>query len=157
MLKALIPSDSAAALGSGRVPFMANVQGADVIDLPEYDYGYRRYPVPRQAVKYALRKAALIRVISSLLGDYVEKEGLVGKERIVTILRAIEDTAFPPSGQSLDGLRDGGREMLSEKYGIRRSSPARHYDAEQVAPVQGIGIPCRRDEDRCCGAPQTGH
>lgn len=131
------PYGLAAALGSGRVPYLANVQGADVIDLPEYDYGYRRYPVPRQAVKYALRKAALIRVISSLLGDYVEKEGLVGKERIVTILRAIEDTAFPPSGQSLDGLRDGGRAMLSEKYGIGLPRPV-IMTLSRLHPFKGL-------------------
>ena len=70
-----------AAVGSGRTPYMANVQGADVIDLPEADYGYRRFGIPRAAVSFALRRAALVRSISPLLVDYMEQEGLVSRDR----------------------------------------------------------------------------
>lgn len=125
------------ALGSGKTPYMANVQGADVIDLPDYDYGYRRYPLPRLAVKYALQKASLVRVISSLLGEYLESERLARKERIVTILRAIEATAFPPSGQTLDDLRDAGRHMLSEKYGIGLPRPV-IMTLSRLHPFKGL-------------------
>src|SRR4051812_16767165 len=36
------PYGFVATAGSGNTPFMVTVQGADVIDLPDYDYGYRR-------------------------------------------------------------------------------------------------------------------
>src|SRR3954468_3041799 len=92
------PFGLVAALAGGRMPYMANVQGADVIDLPEHDYGYRRFPIPRRAVAHALNRASLIRVISPLLGDYLETENLATRDRMVVILRAIEDQAFLPEG-----------------------------------------------------------
>ena len=112
-----------AAQGSGETPYMANVQGADVIDLPEYDYGYRRFRLPRLAVAQALRKSALIRVISSLLGDYLVTEKLAGREKIEVILRAIEREAFPPAGVPLGQLRKEGRTLLAERYGCGLSRP----------------------------------
>src|SRR5215212_7476460 len=77
------PFGFVSALAGGRTPYMANVQGADVIDLPEHDYGYRRFPLPRRAVAYALNRAALIRVISPLLADYLEEERLAVRDRMV--------------------------------------------------------------------------
>jgi glycosyltransferase involved in cell wall biosynthesis len=112
-----------AAQGSGKTPYMANVQGADVIDLPDYDYGYRRFHLPRLAVAQALRKSALVRVISSLLGDYLVSEDLVSQDDIVVILRAIEREAFPPPGVPLTELRQQGRTLLAEKYGCGLSRP----------------------------------
>lgn len=112
-----------AARGSGKTPYMVNVQGADVIDLPDYDYGYRRFRLPRIAVKQALDKAGLIRVISDLLGDYLVNEELAQRERIKVILRAIEREAWPPRGTPLDTLRAQGRESLAHKYGAGSSRP----------------------------------
>jgi glycosyltransferase involved in cell wall biosynthesis len=112
-----------AARESGETPYMVNVQGADVIDLPEYDYGYRRFQLPRVAVAQALHKSALIRVISSLLGDYLVDEHLASADKIEVILRAIEREAFPPEGVPLDQLRREGRSLLAEKYGCGLSRP----------------------------------
>lgn len=126
-----------AALGSDKTPYMANVQGADVIDLPDYDYGYRRYFLPRLAVKYTLGKASLIRVISSLLADYLETEHLGKPDQIVTILRAIEAEAFPSRGQSLEGLRSEGRDLLSEKYGIGLPRPV-VMTLSRLHPFKGL-------------------
>jgi glycosyltransferase involved in cell wall biosynthesis len=125
------------ALGSGRTPFIANVQGADVIDLPDYDYGYRRFPLPRRAVRYTLRRAALIRVISDLLGNYLQQERLATAERIVTILRAIEAEAFPVPGRSLEDLRQKGRQMLAEKYGIGLPRPV-VMTLSRLHPFKGL-------------------
>ena len=125
------------ALGSGKTPYMANVQGADVIDLPDYDYGYRRYFLPRLAVKYTLGKASLVRVISSLLADYLETEHLAKPHHIVTILRAIEAEAFPSYGQSLEDLRFEGRNLLSEKYGIGLPRPV-IMSLSRLHPFKGL-------------------
>jgi len=126
-----------AAAGGGKTPYMVTVQGADVIDLPEYDYGYRRFTLPRMAVKSTLKRASLIRVISSLLGDYLENEDLATSDRIVTILRAIEASAFPPEGQSLGEARTEGRQMLSEKYGIGLPRPV-IMSLSRLHPFKGL-------------------
>lgn len=110
-----------ASQGSGKTPYMINVQGADVIDLPDYDYGYRRFKLPRIAVKQALDRASLIRVISDLLGDYLVTEDLASRANIRVILRAIEREAWPPSGISLAEQRANGRTLLANKYGAGES------------------------------------
>jgi glycosyltransferase involved in cell wall biosynthesis len=117
------PFGFVAALAGGRTPFLANVQGADVINLPEADYGYRRFLVPRLGVGLALRRAALVRAISPLLADYLVKERLADPRRLVVVLRAIEDEAFPPPDVSLDGFRAQCRRWLSGKYGIGLPRP----------------------------------
>lgn len=106
-----------AAVGSGRTPFLANVQGADVIDLPEADYGYRRFRIPRAGVSIALGRASLIRVISPLLKDYLVEEKLASPEKIEVVLRALEDDAFPPPGVLLPEFRRIGRTLLEERHG----------------------------------------
>jgi glycosyltransferase involved in cell wall biosynthesis len=110
-----------AARGSGKTPYIVNVQGADVIDLPDYDYGYRRFKLPRLAVKQALERASVIRVISDLLGDYLVQEKLAKREKIRVILRAIEEEAWPPASVSLEEQRIRGRALLAEKYGAGES------------------------------------
>jgi glycosyltransferase involved in cell wall biosynthesis len=112
------PFGLVAALGGGRVPYLANVQGADVIDLPEADYGYRRFRLPRMGVSLALRRAAMVRSISPLLADYLVREGLVTADKVAVVLRALENSAFPPPGVALEQFREEGRAFLSNKYGI---------------------------------------
>jgi len=117
------PFGFVAALGSGRTPVLANVQGADVIDLPEADYGYRRFRVPRVAVAFALRRAALIRAISPLLKEYLIREHLARGDKIEVVLRALEDDAYPPLGMPLEELRSQGRALLEERHGAGGARP----------------------------------
>ncbi len=117
------PFGFVAALGSGDTPFLANVQGADVIDLPEADYGYRRFKIPRAAVAFALRRASLARSISPLLADYLVKERLAPPGKVIVVLRALEEEAFPPASITLDHFREASRQMLTVRYGIGLPRP----------------------------------
>ena len=117
------PFGFVAALGAGRTPILANVQGADVIDLPEADYGYRRFRLPRLAVAFALKRTSLIRVISPLLSDYLQSEGLARPDKVRVVLRALEDGAYPPKDVPLSEFRAGGRRLLAEKHGIGLPRP----------------------------------
>jgi glycosyltransferase involved in cell wall biosynthesis len=131
------PFGFVAAQAGGSVPYLANVQGADVIDLPDYDYGYRRFPLPRLAVKRALRRATAIRAISGLLKDYLVAENLAPSEKIAVIYRAIEAQAFPAPGGSLQDLRERGRLMLAERYGIGLPRPV-IMTLSRLHPFKGL-------------------
>jgi glycosyltransferase involved in cell wall biosynthesis len=124
------------ALASGRTPYVANVQGADVIDLPETDYGYRRFKVPRAAVFLALKRAALVRVNSPFMVGYLKSEGLATPERVVMVPRVLEDTAYPPD-IPLEEFRREGREMLLRKYGIGTSRPV-VMSLSRLHPFKGL-------------------
>lgn len=131
------PFGAVAALAGGRTPYMANVQGADVIDLPENDYGYRRFPVPRAAVKLALNRAALVRVNSPFMVGYLRDEKLAEGSRIVMVPRVLEEAAFPPPGQPVEQFRAEGRELLSEKYGIGLPRPV-VMSLSRLHPFKGL-------------------
>jgi glycosyltransferase involved in cell wall biosynthesis len=131
------PYGFVSAIAGGSTPYMANVQGADVIDLPEHDYGYRRYRLPRLAVAYALRRAALIRVISPLLADYLEEQKLATRDRMVVILRAIEDRAFPPDDVPLGKFRAEARAWLAGKYGVGLDRPV-VMTLSRLHPFKGL-------------------
>src|SRR5687768_2689731 len=117
------PFGLVAALSAGSIPFLINVQGADVIKLPEADYGYRRFTLPASAVKLVFSKAANVRAISPLLADYLVDEGLVSSGRVEVILRSIEENAFPPPGADLDLFRAACRTEIGDKYGVGLNRP----------------------------------
>jgi glycosyltransferase involved in cell wall biosynthesis len=125
------------ALAGGSTPYMANVQGADVIDLPEADYGYRRFKLPRVAVRYALGRASLVRSISPLLTEYLVKEKLARPGQVVTVMRSIEESAFPPPDRSLDDFRAESRDALTRRYGIGLRRPV-VMSLSRLHPFKGI-------------------
>ena len=130
------PFGFVAAVG-GRVPFMANVQGADVIDLPENDYGYRRFPIPRASVSLALQRAALVRVNSPFMVGYLESEGLAPSSRVVMVPRVLEGSAFPPSDMPLEQFRKEGKRLLQDKYGLGLPRPV-VMSLSRLHPFKGL-------------------
>jgi glycosyltransferase involved in cell wall biosynthesis len=131
------PFGAAVAVSGTRVPYLVNVQGADVIDLPETDYGYRRYRVPRALVALALRHAALVRVNSPFMVGYLESEGLAERDRVVMVPRVLEETAFPPTGEPLPEFRERSRAMLSSRYGIGLPRPV-VMSLSRLHPFKGL-------------------
>jgi len=117
------PFGLVAALSAGGTPFLVNVQGADVIRLPEADYGYRRFRLPRVAVDLVFKRANLVRAISPLLADYLVDEGLVEREHVEIVLRSIEDAAFPPENANLDDFRVQCRREIGDRYGVGLNRP----------------------------------
>ncbi len=129
------PFGFVAALACGRTPYVASVQGADVIDLPEADYGYRRFKIPRAAIKYTLRRAALVRVKSPLMSRYLVDEGMVGEGHIAVVPRVLEKSAFP--AVPIDEYRRESRRMLVERYGVGLSRPV-VVSLSRLHPFKGI-------------------
>ncbi len=131
------PFGAVAVLAAGRTPYMVNVQGADVIDLPENDYGYRRYRLPRAAVRLSLDRAALVRVNSPFMVGYLVGERLAAPNRIVVVPRVLEDSAFPPGDPSLEAFRASSRRRLAEQYGVGSSRPV-VMSLSRLHPFKGL-------------------
>jgi glycosyltransferase involved in cell wall biosynthesis len=115
--EAAYPFGAAAVLAARRprTPVVVNIQGADVIALPEHDYGFRRFRLPRALVGLTLRRAAVVRVISPHLAGYVTAIG-ADAGRVVTVPRAIESLAYPPAGQPVAAYRAAARRALQARY-----------------------------------------
>ncbi|HEY0069215.1 MAG TPA: glycosyltransferase family 4 protein [Chloroflexia bacterium] len=136
-VEGVYPFGAVAALGAGKTPYVANVQGADVIELPENDYGYRRFALPRAAVGLALKRAALVRVNSPFMIGYLTGERLAERERIAMVPRVLEDSAFPPPGLDLSEFRRESRAQLSERYGIGLPNPV-VMSLSRLHPFKGL-------------------
>ncbi|HEX8231041.1 MAG TPA: glycosyltransferase family 4 protein [Chloroflexia bacterium] len=136
-VEGVYPFGAVAAIAAGKTPYLANAQGADVIELPENDYGYRRFRLPRAAVNLALRRAALIRVNSPFMIGYLLGERLAERARIVMVPRVLEDNAFPPPVVDLDEFRRHSRAHLSERYGIGLPSPV-VMSLSRLHPFKGL-------------------
>ena len=136
-VEGVYPFGAVAALAAGKTPYLANAQGADVIELPENDYGYRRFRLPRAAVALALKRAVLVRVNSPFMIGYLVGEKLVPRERIVMVPRVLEHSAFPPTDVPLSEFRQQSRARLSESYGIGLPSPV-VMSLSRLHPFKGL-------------------
>lgn len=136
-VEGVYPFGAVAAIGAGKTPYLANAQGADVIELPENDYGYRRFRLPRAAVGLALSRAALVRVNSPFMVGYLVGEKLAPRERIVMVPRVLEDSAFPPADLPLSSFKEQSRARLSESYGIGLPSPV-VMSLSRLHPFKGL-------------------
>ncbi|MDQ5823965.1 MAG: glycosyltransferase family 4 protein [Chloroflexota bacterium] len=136
-VEGVYPFGAVAAIAAGKTPYLANAQGADVIELPENDYGYRRFRLPRAAVSLALRWAALVRVNSPFMIGYLLSERLAERERIVMVPRVLEDSAFPPPEVDLAEFRRQSRAQLSERYGIGLPNPV-VMSLSRLHPFKGL-------------------
>jgi glycosyltransferase involved in cell wall biosynthesis len=136
-VEGVYPFGFVAALASRGTPYMANVQGADVILLPENDYGYRRFRLARVAVGIALRRAALVRVNSPFMVGYLAKERLAPPSRVVMVPRVLEESAFPPPAVPLEEFRRESRAMLSQRYGIGLPYPV-VMSLSRLHPFKGL-------------------
>ncbi len=106
-----------------KLPVVVNIQGADVIAIPAQDYGFRRFPLPRWLVGDTLRRAAIVRVISPHLAGYVTALG-ADAGRVITVPRAIETLAYPPTNTPLPAYKAQARADLLARYGLDAATEA---------------------------------
>jgi len=116
------PLGAAAALASrrARTPYVVTTTGGDLFRLPNQDYGYARYRLPRQLIRLGLRRAAWVRANSTLSARLVAGHG-ADPNRISVLPVSIADISFPPPDQSLSDYRAGCRARLAAEYGWNTS------------------------------------
>jgi glycosyltransferase involved in cell wall biosynthesis len=118
-VEAAYPLGAVAALAARlvKIPFVINLQGADVMRLPAYDYGYARYFFPRLLLRYTFRKAAGVRANSEITGEIAREYG-TGRHKLRVILRNISETIYPPPALDLQENKQRKQAELREKYGL---------------------------------------
>lgn len=99
-----------------RLPYVITTTGGDMFTLPELNYGYRQYRVPRWLIAQALRRASWIRANSALVGRMVAGLG-VAPAQITVLPVSIGDACYPPAEQTLDGFRAAARATLVAQFG----------------------------------------
>lgn len=105
-------------LSGSKIPFILNLQGADVMSLPAYDYGYARYRLPRLMLRYAFRKCAGVRANSEQTAALALELG-ADPAKVRVIYRNISDQIYPPENINVAENKAVQQKMLREKYGLK--------------------------------------
>lgn len=119
-----------------RIPYVINVQGADVMNCPEMDWGYTRHRVPHRLTSLGLRKAAAVRANSLHACEHTLNLG-ANPQTIDIIPRNVRSGAYPPSNVALADFRASSRRFLIERLGLPEYS-AIIMALGRLHPVKGI-------------------
>lgn len=137
-VEAAYPFGAIAALASlrTRIPYVLNLQGADVMSCPEVDYGYARYAVPRRLTSIALRRAKGVRANSYRTEELAIALG-ASRLRTQTIPRNVRQRAYPPDAVSLQTYKSQSRNWLLQRWGLPNDAPL-VIALSRLHPFKGI-------------------
>ncbi|MCL5256390.1 MAG: glycosyltransferase family 4 protein [Chloroflexi bacterium] len=118
-VEAAYPFGAIAALASlhASIPFVLNLQGADVMSCPEVDYGYARFAIPRWLTSFAMWRAKAVRANSYRTEKLAVALG-AGKDKTETIPRNVRERAYLPDNVSLEEYRSQSRALLLPHWGV---------------------------------------
>jgi glycosyltransferase involved in cell wall biosynthesis len=105
--------------GVPRIPRVLIAQGEDLIVEPEFDYGHRRFALPRRLVRRALRTAEVIRTHSPIIHDLALQAG-ASPSKSFLVPDAIRDDAIPPD---VPAFRREARAAMRARLGIGAEAP----------------------------------
>ena len=125
----------ASRLAGVRLPFVVNLQGADVMSLPRYDYGYGRYRLPRWLLGLTFRRCAGVRANSEQTAEIARHLG-ADPAKIQVIYRNISDQILSGADHDLPGFKANAQQMLRERYGLRPGPIVLAYS--RLHPFKGL-------------------
>ncbi|MBA3469917.1 MAG: glycosyltransferase [Herpetosiphonaceae bacterium] len=99
-----------------QTPYIVTTTGGDLFTLPELNYGYGQYPLPRRLISLALRRAAWVRANSTLSLRLAAEYG-ANEERATVLPVSIGEACYPPDTLPLSEFRATSRATLAAQYG----------------------------------------
>ncbi len=118
-----------------KIPQVINLQGADVMNLPRYDYGYGRYRLVRWLLRYTFKRAAGVRANSYYTAELAQKLG-ANPKYTRTILRNIGSAVCPPADLDLIANKQSKAAELRERYGLNSGPILMSYS--RLHPFKGV-------------------
>lgn len=136
-VEAAYPLGAVAALAAGaaKIPFVVNLQGADVMSLPKYDYGYGRFWLARRLLRFTFKRAAGVRANSEQTAKLALSYG-AKPEKVRVILRNISENIYPLPGLDLAENKRQQQAMLRERYGLNSGPILIAYS--RLHPFKGL-------------------
>ncbi len=118
-------------------PVAVTLPGADVMAVPAFDYGYARNWFVRQAVRWVVAQADLVRADSRQIATLVKTTYDAPASRVIDIPYNITEPTFPPIGTDVATFRRQARHHICNRHGW-------HADAKlllslnRLHPFKGI-------------------
>jgi glycosyltransferase involved in cell wall biosynthesis len=125
----------ALALNRQKTPTVINLQGADVMSLPRYDYGYGRYPFIRRLLRYTFKRASAVRPNSYYTQDIAFKLG-ANPAKTQTILRNIGKAIYPSPELDLVANKQQKAAELRRRYDLNPGPILMAYG--RLHPFKGV-------------------
>lgn len=104
-------------LAGTKLPFVLNLQGADVMSLPRYDYGYGRFWLPRRLLRFAFKRCAGVRANSERTAELAVQHG-ADPARVQVIYRNISDQIYPAPEVDLAANKQIQQQMLRQRHDL---------------------------------------
>ncbi|PZS02302.1 MAG: hypothetical protein DLM69_04175 [Candidatus Chloroheliales bacterium] len=137
--EAAYPLGAIAALGTprGGPRIVPNLQGADVLNYPDVDYGYGRYRAARYLLRRTFAAAAAVRCNSAMMRDFIIRTYGCAPSKAKVILRNIGSWSFLPPGADLPAYRADRRAALEQEYPQLKGRPF-ILSISRLHPFKGI-------------------
>jgi len=119
------------------IPVMVTLPGADVMAVPEFDYGYARNWFVRQAVRWVMQKATLVRADSRQIASLVVHKYDAPPHNVVPIPYNITVPTYPPADRDLSEFRHESRALVAQRHQL---DPAQVWvlSLNRLHPFKGI-------------------
>lgn len=99
-------------------PFVLNLQGADVMSLPRYDYGYARYALPRLLLRLAFRRCTGVRANSEQTAQLAIELG-ADPVHVRVIYRNISDQIYPAHDLDTGANKQRQQQKLRARHNLK--------------------------------------
>ena len=117
-------------------PLAVTLPGADIMSVPEFDYGYGRFLAVRMILPFVFRQAAVLRADSPQIRSLAVRLG-APPAKVTAIPYNITVDSYPPPGVDLDTLRQQCRADICARYGLDPARPI-VVSLNRLHPFKGI-------------------
>jgi glycosyltransferase involved in cell wall biosynthesis len=117
-------------------PLAVTLPGADIMSVPEFDYGYGRFLAVRMILPFVFRQAAVLRADSPQIRSLAVRLG-APPAKVTAIPYNITVDSYPPPGADLDTLRQQCRADICARYGLDPARPL-VVSLNRLHPFKGI-------------------
>lgn len=119
-----------------RPPLAVTLPGADVMAVPEFDYGYARFASVRALLPLVFRRAALLRADSPQIRELAIGMGATAA-KVYAIPYNINDSCFPPPSADLTHVRAAARRQIEAQHGLDPQRPI-VLSLSRLHPFKGL-------------------
>lgn len=111
------PHGAAVALSGTSIPFSITLQGADIMSIPEFDYGYGRYPRVVRLLQHTFKRAAFVRGDSIQIRDLAIQMGC-DPAKATAIPYNITADHYLPDDTDLAMVRQIARQRIVARHNL---------------------------------------
>jgi glycosyltransferase involved in cell wall biosynthesis len=120
-----------------QTPVAVTLPGADVMAVPAFDYGYARNWFVRQAVRWVVQRAELIRADSRQIATLVKHAYDAPDARVIDIPYNITEPTYPPAGVDITAFRAQARATICTRHGWQNDAKL-ILSLNRLHPFKGI-------------------